>query len=338
MTIIQPTVRPLSTRMGPDGKPDPRLLTDSDMLTVDPQMLLAGGVRGIDLYRKTDSYYLYVESDKPFTDADYQKLIGQPAKEVFILYRDKAKYFRFAESHILSRICLDNSPVEKRAENLYNLATIIIEDLLSDPKSLVTVNRAIRLASHVRDFITEADGSLHALVTLSRFEPYLHTHSINVCVLGTALGYMMGYVEDSLENLSIGCLLHDIGKRAVPAKTLNKKSALSKEEWNLIRMHPELGCEMIRQADADLDDEVYSCILTHHERIDGSGYPKGLSGKQIHPFGQIAGLVDAFDAMTTDRVYAKAVNSFPALKTIKSEMLSQFDPEIFRRFVLVLQS
>jgi HD-GYP domain-containing protein (c-di-GMP phosphodiesterase class II) len=125
--------------------------------------------------------------------------------------------------------------------------------------------------------------------------------------------------------------LHDIGKIVISNKILNKKGNLSESEWHELKKHPQVGYR-IAMSSPDLMP-IADCILCHHERWDGKGYPQGLKGDKIPLLSRIISVVDAFDAMTQDRSYRKAMTIEAAIEEIRKNSGKQFDPDIVKIFI-----
>ena len=148
------------------------------------------------------------------------------------------------------------------------------------------------------------------------------------------IGKFLNLSENELNELSLVATLHDIGKIAIPDNILKKPDKLSSEEWEIIKKHPEIGYR-IASSSVELK-AIAEAILAHHERWDGKGYPRGLKGDQIPLVSRIIAIIDSFDAMISDRPYRKAMS----INEAKSELIkcsgSQFDPEIIKKFIIIL--
>ncbi|WP_096087071.1 HD-GYP domain-containing protein [Agaribacterium haliotis] len=161
---------------------------------------------------------------------------------------------------------------------------------------------------------------------------YTSDHCLNVCVISVAFGRHLGYSEEKLQQLGLCGLLHDVGKMRVPVEIIDKPAALTPKEYNLIKAHTVHGRNMLLEAKniyAGAIDVAYS----HHERVDGQGYPRKLKASDISRFSKIIAIVDAYDAMTADRVYSPAKTSTEALKIIYSERGKQFDDQLALEFI-----
>ena len=156
-------------------------------------------------------------------------------------------------------------------------------------------------------------------------------HSERMIKLSRALGHEMNLSEQELVDLDLLSTLHDVGKICIHKKILSKSGKLSDEEWKEIKKHPEMGCR-IAQSSSELT-RIAQCILYHHERWDGGGYPSGIAGEDIPLLSRIIAVVDAYDAMTQDRPYRKALSKEIAVSEIELNAGTQFDPAIARIFI-----
>jgi putative nucleotidyltransferase with HDIG domain len=133
------------------------------------------------------------------------------------------------------------------------------------------------------------------------------------------------------KDLFMASLLHDIGKRQIPDSILKKPGPLTDDEYKIIRKHPEEGAKLVEKM--GYSDKVVKAVLHHHECWDGNGYPYGLKGKNIPLYSRILAVADAFDAMTCDRPYRKALSTNAAVAQLKASAGTQFDPKIVTIFL-----
>lgn len=178
-------------------------------------------------------------------------------------------------------------------------------------------------AKEILDTMLNNDEVVTLLLKLRDHDEYTFKHSINVAVLSFLLGFNLGLNKEELIELTIGALLHDIGKSQVPLNVLNKPGRLTKEEFDVIRNHSVDGYNLAK--DTNLPKESKDIILYHHVRLDGSGYPAVENIDSISERVQIVSLCDVFDALTGDRVYKPGMTKAAAYRIIHSEMTNQLN-------------
>jgi putative nucleotidyltransferase with HDIG domain len=157
--------------------------------------------------------------------------------------------------------------------------------------------------------------ALLSLAQIKGYDEYTYVHSVNVGILLTSVANAMQYNRNNLLEVSIGGLLHDIGKMRVPEHILNKAGKYTEDEFNVMKRHPQLGIDILRSS-RTISDVSRLIVYEHHERFNGKGYPRGITGGQISEVGVMAAVADVYDAMTTDRVYRPAWTPQRALATI----------------------
>jgi diguanylate cyclase (GGDEF)-like protein/putative nucleotidyltransferase with HDIG domain len=210
--------------------------------------------------------------------------------------------------------------------------------------TLQCLNRAHRLFSqlHARRDVADIDRQTEDLEedflqmvqrwgdSIESKDHYTQGHCERVADLACALAAEVGIDQKSLFWFRIGALLHDVGKLTIPPEVLNKPGRLTAEEWTQVKHHPVAGVQML--ADIEFPWDVRPIVESHHERWDGAGYPYGLSAEAIPLTARILCIADVYDALTSERSYKKAVSHEQALEMMRSEVGSQFDPELFAQF------
>ncbi len=161
-------------------------------------------------------------------------------------------------------------------------------------------------------------------------------HIIRMSKYCALLGSVVGLNETQCELLLNASPLHDIGKIAIPDSILLKPGQLTQEEWEIMKTHTTLGAELLSGSNSALMKMAETIALTHHERYDGTGYPKNLKGENIPLVGRIAGLCDVFDALTSKRPYKKAWSLEEAVAEIKKQTARHFDPQLVESFLKIL--
>lgn len=221
-------------------------------------------------------------------------------------------------------------------------AVAAVRDLLEhlrDPRKSIRRFACRRLGRNVRTVVDELvdevlrnRGVFQQVINIYTADGFLYHHSVNVTILAIALGLECGLEKDRLRELGMGTLLHDVGKLRIPAEVLNKPAALTPEEYELVKRHTVYGFELLRTLDSVSLQSAY-VALQHHERIDGSGYPQGLTGDQMHPYSRIAAVADVYDALTAHRIYRPGFLPHEALEHVMAGSGSHYDAGLVELFV-----
>jgi cyclic di-GMP phosphodiesterase len=214
------------------------------------------------------------------------------------------------------------------------------DDFVSKPFQRPELLARIRSAIRMREAILGMETAQAVVAALANAveakDVTTELHCQRMAGLAAQLGEKAGLADDELESLTYGALLHDVGKIGVPEEILTKAGALSPEEWNVLRRHPEIG-ERICQP-LELSRAFVSIVRHHHERWDGFGYPDRIAGELIPQGARIVALVDAFDAMTHDRPYRAALSLDVAIDEIRTGAGRQFDPALASAFLEIIES
>ena len=182
--------------------------------------------------------------------------------------------------------------------------------------------------------IIDRKENLVQLTDIRLHDTYTFAHSVNVAILSAMLGMLCHYPKKELLLLTLGALLHDLGKINVPAAILTKTTGLSDEEFALIKRHPLDGAERIKEMEWKLPSPAVLAAIAseHHEHIDGHGYPRGLKDEQIHRYAKIVAIADVYDALTSERPYKKAYTPNVAYNIMTNVNQGQFDRELLKLF------
>lgn len=180
--------------------------------------------------------------------------------------------------------------------------------------------------------IMSKHNNLIQITDIRLHDTYTFAHSVNVAVLSTMLGTLCSFSREKLLTLTLGALLHDIGKVVVPVDILNKPAALSDDEFEIIRRHPAAGRQKLRELNNLMASTLGNIAGQHHEHMDGSGYPDHLQGKNIHPLARIVAIADVYDALSSNRPYKKAYKPNVVYKIMTNCSDGQFDEELLHLF------
>ncbi len=170
------------------------------------------------------------------------------------------------------------------------------------------------------------------LARLKDKDSYTYKHAVSTSIWAVAFGRHLGLAKKDIEQLALGCLLFDIGKTKLPEALLLKPDQLTEDEFELIKQHVLYGMEIVKDAKVN-HDAILSIIMSHHERYDGSGYPRGLKGHEIPVFARMAAIVDFYDAVTSERVYGHTISPSDAVKELYALRDSKFQGELVEQFI-----
>lgn len=219
-------------------------------------------------------------------------------------------------------------------------ATAVYQDCLCIARSVLeTVQAGGELdmaepTSLVDDVIASAVRNVDALVALCKLrqhDAYTFTHGVNVAALSVAFGTALGLDPLGLRDLGLAGLFHDIGKTGVPDAILNKPARLSPGEFEQVKNHPGYGRQILEGR--GLPEAVLRGVAEHHEKWGGTGYPHGLAGEDVHPYGRIIGVADVFDALTSRRAYKDGILPTKALGVLYGMRERDYPPGLVERFI-----
>jgi len=270
----------------------------SDMGT----LLLNSGItlneRLIELIRRRDIPFLYIKDER--VDVEVKPLIS-PEDMAKATYTIKKAFEAALQYSVKRSLSFD-------LEDIKNLVFSIVDVILK-----------------------QNDLVVH-LIDIKNVDSYTFQHSLQVMTISLMIGKKMNLTKSQLHNLGMGAVLHDIGKVAIPKNILNKQGPLTSDEAEILKAHPRIGFELL-QDNSKVWPTAKAVVLQHHEKWDGSGYPKGLAGEEIHLYSRIVAPVNVYDALVSKRPYMKSLPPHEAYNYIKEKMGIFFDPEICKQFL-----
>ena len=226
---------------------------------------------------------------------------------------------RIASGDFSQRIAIKSRTELGDLGNSFNVMTDQIEKFISDLQKSAEENRQLFIGT-VKSLAAAIDGK----------DPYTRGHSERVSRFSVAIAQRLGLDDEEVEKIRISALLHDVGKIGIDDKILKKPAALTDEEFEVMRKHPQKGYKIMSQIPAM--KEFLPGMYMHHEMVDGKGYPQGLKGEEIPLMGKIVAVADTFDAMTTDRPYQKAMKFEDAVARIESFVNTRYDADVVAAF------
>lgn len=222
----------------------------------------------------------------------------------------------------------------ERADKLYGEAVNYARSFMDDVRDgkPIDIHDARPLVNEFIDSVFRNESAAAAISKLKAFDEYTYTHCINVSVLAVVLGKKLGYPRERLELIGMAGMFHDVGKALIPPQILNKPGKLTEEEMNVMRTHPLHGYRLLLQQ-PDIPEEVIRGAVEHHEKHDGSGYPRGLKGEEISETARLLAVVDVYDALTSKRVYKDPLPPGKVLGMMYQWRVTDFHPNIVEQFI-----
>jgi len=270
----------------------------------------------------------YVYIDKTKTRTIKHTIAGNPS---------------LTQSKILNNIDVDKAPPKNagafeqeilRAESIYTDTEQVIANFMKTAAKGSGVDGWLAkksVAECVNSVLNSPDAMLW-LTQLKNKDKYTMQHSLNTCLLSIVFGRHLNLSKEVMINLGLCGMLHDIGKMQIPLRILRKRGPLTEEELKIMKTHTTLGYELLKSSDC-MDSCVAETVLTHHERLDGSGYPRGLKQGSISDYAKIVSIVDAYDSMTSDKVYQESKTHLEATHLMMTMAGIYWDKKLVIKFI-----
>ena len=218
----------------------------------------------------------------------------------------------------------------KQAHQAYAMASQVVNDLMNDVRSGKALDKQ-KAGDSAEQILKSIDKNPHTLTAVTRIksrDEYTFQHSVGVATLLAGFASETGgYSADQIEEITVGGIIHDIGKVHTPDHILNKPEKLTDEEFVIMRQHVDHSREILHD-NGGFTQMQLDIALQHHEKPSGKGYPLGLQGEELSEIGAMAAIIDVYDALSTKRVYKEAWGESKVLDLIEKESGRQFDPEL----------
>jgi HD-GYP domain-containing protein (c-di-GMP phosphodiesterase class II) len=279
-------------------------------------------LQGFVIQNTTEILYVSKYVDHVYVDAEYK---GRPVFLSLALEptakKDARERLELREDITQARVSFDNAAqtLDKVYDTLRSGRPWEIESVQESINPLI-------------ESVFRNQEAVAALLRLRESGDYRYQHGISMAVWAAILGRQIGLHHDELETLALGCAMCDVGMTQLPPELLDNPTALTDTQRRIIRAHPKMGAELVAK-NKQVNFEVVAIIENHHERMDGSGYPRGMEGATIPVLARIAGLVDAYDAMITPRPYAPARTSHEAVQELIDGKGTLFQEALVEQFI-----
>lgn len=286
--------------------------------------------------RIRDDYRLFAAKGAVFTN-DHAKLFTTRNIRLFIQAPDNDAAESYLNSY-LHEILVDPAVSPKvKSDIIYNSSMKSIRQIYQGMNANSIAELEGTSESTVKLILAD-QRVMNDLIQITSHDHFTYKHSVKVGIFGTALAINLfkdKLNEHNIAKLSTAFFLHDIGMTKVPPKILDKKGPLTREEWDIVRKHPIWGHEKLMKSNY-VSDEAAAIVLYHHERSDRKGYPFKRIDSSIPLYSRICAIADTFESLISTRPYRSPRSPFEAIKIMQLEMAKEFDPELFRAFIMLL--
>ncbi len=303
---------------------------DDDLLPINLATAPLTAALGINVYLKTSEQepaILYSAGHVGIASEQLKELIEEGCTRLYIHNHDRDTYQQAMRERWQELLLDQQLSTLDRVAALHDIVRNVLQHEFAhgDTDSIVANCQSLGRGS------VEALGNepivLKDLGRVLSHDYGTFTHSTNVSAYAVLLARALGFSHDELVEIATGGLLHDLGKLDIDQRILNKPGKLDEQERKQIEMHPTLGLQRIFER-TDLTPGVHMMVYQHHERVNGQGYPVGLSGDQIHPWGRLCAIVDVYEALTSHRPYRTALCSQTAMAVLQKGCGTEFDKEM----------
>lgn len=224
--------------------------------------------------------------------------------------------------------------VDDTIESFRGRSRDMMEIVLDSIKNNVKLNigTAKKLVDDIYDKINRLEISFLPLMKLREYDDYTYTHSVNVGILSMTLAKKFQLDDEKIKEIGLGAFFHDVGKLMIPKEILNKSSALSDEEFKMMKDHPLKGYTFLKQYN-EMPELSLDVVCHHHEYYNGKGYPESIDDSKLTLGAKIAAICDVYDALTSERPYKRAFTPREAITTIMQKSGSHFNPVFVSKFI-----
>ena len=306
-----------------------------------PFMFQGFEIRSEDEIRELQRYcqHVYIETAEIYQTPPPRTPAERAVARVAVNHKkvERDLLIKVESQPLLQPVYHDRTTLEEEiqaVEETHRATRALVYTVMEDVRLGKNINTlgARKIVGELAESVIRNPDALTCFTQLKKKDEYTALHSLRVCILALAFGRHLGLERDELNLLGLGALLHDIGKMKVPNEILNKPGALSDYEYALMKSHVPRGVEILDKTPG-IPRPAIEVARCHHERYSGSGYIGGLKGDQIGLFGMIGGIVDCYDAISSDRAYHAGMSAHAALKKMYEWRNRDFHPALVEQFI-----
>ncbi len=277
----------------------------------------------------TEQHISLVQDTCEFVYIDTTRIIE---KETSFLQEEKRKDIVYPAPPKKTRTFFNEI---SKADKIFSTTSRLIQSFLKDVEvnQNLDIEEAKEAVDQVVHSVIKTPDALMWLTQLKKRDEYTSQHSMNVCVLSVALGRHIGLSEKELKELGLCGMLHDMGKMLIPNKILNKPGKLKGKEIKIMKYHTVLGLKILKKSKGRVPLSVINVAYSHHERVDGKGYPRGIGQDKLTRATRVVAIADMYDALTSDRVYRKGCSHLEAIDIMNKMSGKHLDYALMLKFI-----
>ena len=289
------------------------------------------------LNKNTGRYYLrkICREHTVYTTGLRDILSNRGLASAYIRQEDRIKYQEYMRALKAGHTNGETAPAVDKKQVLYGKAVEAIKEIMAAPIENKNMTAATGLVEDMFHQMVEDPITFEDLLKLFNRDDTIYSHSANVCLLAVSFALFLGMEHKQIQLFGLGALFHDLGMNRVDPRILEKRQPLMDWEWREIKLHPERGYTILKDS-LTVPVASLKIVLQHHEKDDGTGYPRGIGMDRISPSARLMRLVDKFDSMTTNKPYRKAFPAPEALKRIYLEESSEHFQKMIQKFIQFL--
>ena len=293
----------------------------------------------MDLYIKIRGDYRLFAAKGALLPEEQFHQFKKEALKLYFMAQDSVDAQERLDAYLMDILTDPGVSPQAKADIAYATSMKSIREVFQGTNSK-TLSDLKKISKRIVKMILSDGKVMEDFIKITSSDHYTIKHSVKVGVYGTAMtiNLFQDKIDDhNIDELSMAFFLHDIGMTKVPSTILDKQEPLTDSEWETIRNHPLWGQDRLKKANYHSDESTV-IILYHHERCNGNGYPFGKSGSEIPVYAKICAIADTFESLTAGRPFKSPKSPFEALKIMQVEMAHDFDPDLFRAFIMLLGS
>lgn len=270
------------------------------------------------------------------------KVLVSEGTEIHQSHIQKLTNWQVDKVYIFAEVSAPNAIVDPKVQqflNTYNQSIRVVTKAFDDIRlsQRVPLDTFTATAEDIAEKTASAGNIIDQMYNLPKCDDYTIYHSVNVSAIAATIAMWLGYPAESINSISLAALLHDVGKSQLPETLLSQQGLLSPGEWEFYKKHTYYGSQLVEKI-PNVAKSLLAAVLEHHERVDGSGYPNGLTGDEIHPYAKIIAIADLYDeALTLNREEPRLLSPYASLERLR-ENIDKVDAKICLTFITKMTS